>query len=83
MSSLSSLYFTKEKLQSMLNACDKGVEITIAINDSLSDKGSNVSAYIAQTKEERDNKVPKKYVGNGNTFYTDGLILACPRPKKA
>jgi len=24
-----------------------------------------------------------KYVGNGNTFYTDGLILACPRPKKS
>lgn len=83
MSSLSILYFTKEKLQSMLDACEKGIEITVAINDSLSEKGSNVSAYIAQTKEERDNKVPKKYVGNGNTFYTDGLILACPRPKKS
>ena len=35
MSSLSSLYFTKEKLQSMLDACEKGIEITVAINDSL------------------------------------------------
>jgi len=83
MSSLSSLYFTKEKLQSLLDSCDKGVEITINISDSLSEKGSNVSAYVAQTKEERDNKVPRKYVANGNTYYTDGLILACPRPKKA
>lgn len=83
MSSLSSIYFTKEKLQSMLLLCDRGVEITVAINDSLSEKGTNVSAFIAQTKEEIKNKAPKKYVANGNTFYTDGLILACPRPKKA
>ncbi len=83
MSSLSSLYFSKEKLQSMLDSCEKGVEITVAINDSLSDKGTNVSAYIAQSQEERNNKVPRKYVANGNTFSTDGLILACPRPKKA
>jgi hypothetical protein len=31
-----------------------------------------VSAYVAQTKEQRDAKKPLFYVGNGKTFWSKG-----------
>jgi hypothetical protein len=30
--------------------------------------------YKEQTKEERDAKAPKQYIGNGKVFWTDGKI---------
>jgi hypothetical protein len=38
--------------------------------------GQNVSAYDSQTKEEREAKKPKAYIGNGNVVWTDGNIKA-------
>jgi hypothetical protein len=33
-----------------------------------------LSAYISQTKEQREAKTPRYYVGNGKCFWTDGVI---------
>ena len=47
---------------------------TVAINDEANQFGQNVSAYDSQTKEEREAKKPKSYIGNGNVLWTDGNI---------
>jgi hypothetical protein len=33
-----------------------------------------LSGYVSQTKEQRDAKVKRFYVGNGKCFWTDGKI---------
>jgi len=47
---------------------------TIAVNDETNKFGQNVSMYAEQTKEQRDAKAPKTYIGNGKVFWTDGKI---------
>lgn len=49
-------------------------ELTVMINDETSEYGNNVSVSMNQTKEERDNKDPKTYVGNGKVLWNDGKI---------
>lgn len=49
---------------------------TIAVNDEANQFGQNVSAYDSQTKEEREAKKSKSYIGNGNVVWTDGKIVA-------
>ena len=50
----------------------EGVKITISLSDQTNNFGQNVSAYVAQTKEQRDAKTPLFYVGNGKTFWSKG-----------
>jgi hypothetical protein len=47
---------------------------TIGVNDESNQWGQNVSATDSQTKEEREAKKPKMYLGNGNVVWTDGNI---------
>ena len=47
---------------------------TIGVNDESNQWGQNVSATDSQTKEEREAKKPKSYLGNGNVVWTDGKI---------
>jgi len=47
---------------------------TIGVNDESNQWGQNVSATDSQTKEEREAKKPKSYLGNGNVIWTDGNI---------
>jgi len=78
MSSLSSLYFTEEKLQILLDTVRKkqakGVELTISISDETNNFGQNVSSFVSQSKEDREAKKQKYYVANGKCFWTDGKI---------
>ena len=78
MSSLNSIYIKRETLKTMLNTLEMtgrdGIEVTVSINDEGNEYGKNVSCYISQTKEERADKKQKFYVGNGKTFWTDGVI---------
>lgn len=48
--------------------------LTVSISDSTNSYGQNISIYEEQTKEEREAKKPRKYVGNGKIFWTDGEI---------
>ena len=52
----------------------KGVyyNLTISVNDDTNQFGQNVSAFDSQTKEEREAKKPKQYIGNGRVLWTDG-----------
>lgn len=55
--------------------------LTIAVNDDTR-YGNNVSIMDAQTKEERDAKKPKDYLGNGRVFWTDGNISLAEREEQ-
>ena len=46
----------------------------MSVNDD-SRYGNNTSVYIAQSKEERDAKTKRDYIGNGRVIWTDGNIV--------
>jgi hypothetical protein len=48
--------------------------LTISVSDE-SRYGNNVAITDSQTKEERDAKKPKTYLGNGKVVWTDGNIV--------
>jgi hypothetical protein len=47
----------------------------MSVNDKQDDYGNNASVFVSQTKEERESKTPKKFVGNGKVAWTDGNIV--------
>jgi len=78
MASLSTIYIKKETLKTLLDVVtkkdEKGIEITISINDESNQFSQNLSSYVSQSKEQREAKKDKFYVGNGKVFWTDGKI---------
>jgi len=47
---------------------------TVSVNDDTNQWGQNVAVTDSQTKEEREAKAPKTYIGNGKVVWTDGNI---------
>ena len=47
--------------------------LTISLGDETR-FGNNVALMDSQTKEERDAKKPKNYLGNGKVVWTDGTV---------
>ena len=78
MSSLSNVYVKLETLETLLKVVkqkgEKGISIDISISETTNEWGQNLTAYVSQTKEQRDDKKPRFYVGNGKCFWTDGKI---------
>ena len=46
-------------------------------------KGKDVAFMEPQTKEERDAKVAKNYLGNGKVVWTDGNVKLAEREEEA
>lgn len=65
-------------MSTLINLSIKGKDgyknYTISVSDETNQYGQNVVMYEAQTKEEREAKQPKKYIGNGSVVWTDGTI---------
>ena len=78
MASLSEIYIKKDVLETILKTInaknEKGISITISQNDETNKYGQNVTVFVSQTKEQREQKKDKFFVGNGKTFWTDGKI---------
>ncbi len=78
MSSLSNIYIKIETLETLLSTLkakgEKGISIDFSINNDTNAYGQNVTAYVSQTKEQREAKATRFYVGNGKCFWTDGSI---------
>jgi hypothetical protein len=55
---------------------------TISVNDDSNQFGQNVGATDSQTKEEREAKKPKSYIGNGNVVWTDGTIKTAEKKQE-
>ena len=82
MSALGNVYFTKAKLEELVKLADKGLSLSFSINDDTNQYGQNVSFTVSQTKEQREAKEPKKYVGNGSIVWTDGKIKTADKVEK-
>ena len=74
------MYLKLETLETLVKGIkakeENGISIDISINDEANQYNQNVSAYVTQSKDDRENKKPRYYVGNGRTFWTDGTITA-------
>ena len=58
----------------------KYLPITITINDELGNYGDSGPIIVEQTKEEREAKVDKVYLGNVKIVWTNGTnVDAAPR----
>jgi arginine deiminase len=87
MATLTDLYITEKTLETLLNTIrakkEKGVSLTISISDDVNTYGQNVSSYVSQSKEQREAKANKFYVGNGKVFWTDGKVFKPEKVEKA
>ena len=52
---------------------------TISVNDDTNQFGQNVSLFDSQTKEEREAKKAKTYIGNGKVIWSDGKMTTVVR----
>jgi len=50
------------------------INLSMSLNDQTNAYGQNASVTVAQSKEERDAKEDRVYVGNGKVAWTDGSI---------
>jgi hypothetical protein len=48
----------------------KFLNVTITINDEVDKYGNNATIFESQSKEEREAKTPKNYLGNGKVIWT-------------
>ena len=46
------------------------LNVTITINDEVDKFGNNASIFESQSKDEREAKTPKNYLGNGKVIWT-------------
>jgi len=83
MALLSDVYLKLETLETLVAGVKakqskdpkvKGINITISVNDEVDRYDNNVSAWVAQSQEERAAKKERFYVGNGVTFWTNGTV---------
>tara|TARA_R110000868_G_scaffold91973_1_gene254888 strand:+ start:312 stop:533 length:222 start_codon:yes stop_codon:yes gene_type:complete len=51
----------------------------VFLNDETNVYGQNASAAMDQTKEQREAKEAKQYIGNGKVVWTDGTITVAER----
>jgi hypothetical protein len=58
----------------------KYVPITITINDDVDQFGQQGSVTLRQSKEQRESKEPKVYLGNLNVVWTNGQNVE-PAPR--
>ena len=63
----------------------KYYEFTASINDKTSQYGENISVSESQTKEERDAKTNKSFIGGGRVIWVsnDGISVADKKESQA
>lgn len=83
MAAKAEIYVKLETLEEIVNVLqskkEKGVAITVHINDQTNNYGQNVWAHVKQDKD--DNK-PRYTVGNGKIFWTDGTVNVASKKEK-
>ena len=55
--------------------------LTISVSDETR-FGNNVALMDSQTKEERDAKKPKNYLGNGKVIWTEGTVTLAEKEEE-
>ena len=86
MASLSDIYLKIETLETLVSTLkkkgEKGISLTISLNDEVNEYGQNVSAWVSQSKEQREQKAKKYYIGNGKVFWTKGETSIAKKPEQ-
>ena len=54
-------------------------KLTMSISDTTDKYGNNISIYEEQSKEQRDAKAKKNYVGNGKIFWSSGSVTVAEK----
>ena len=60
----------------------KYLNLTISINDETNKYGQNVACWEEQSKEAREAKSEKNYVGNGKVVWTDGKVTVAEKQEQ-
>lgn len=60
----------------------KYLNLSVTINEKTDSYGNNVSLTLSQSKEERESKAPKTYLGNGKVVYTNGVVKVAEKQDK-
>ena len=68
-----------DKSKVVKNPSGTWLNLTLSVNDEVGQYGDNASIFISQSKEERESKAKRTYVGNGKVAWTDGTIVAAPK----
>lgn len=55
--------------------------VTVAVNDEVDQFGNHAAIFESQTKEERDAKANRNYLGNGKLAYSTGIPNTADMPK--
>ena len=58
---------------------NKYLNVIVALGNETNQYGQNASVYISQTKEEREAKSNRTYIGNGKVVWNDGSIINAER----
>jgi hypothetical protein len=86
MAALAEVYVKLETLETLVQTLkakqEKGINLTVNIDDEAKvfegKEGKktyqNASVFVSQSKEQREEKKPRFYVGNGGVFWNNGLI---------
>ena len=86
MASLSNIYIKVETLETLLKVVkqkgEKGVSIDISISDETNQYEQNVASWVSQTKEQREAKKARFYVGNGKCVWTDSKIVTAKKKEE-
>lgn len=85
MATLLDIYLKKETLETLVGVLEKkgekGVSITVSINDESNNYGQNTNSWVTQTKEQRESKKDRFFTGSGRVFWTDGTIKVATKPE--
>ena len=78
MAALLDIYIKSETLKTLADTIakkgEKGLSITVSVNDETNEWGQNVTSFVSQSKEQREAKNPKFYVGNGKVYWLNGDV---------
>ena len=74
-----SIDLTKINKSKLING--KYLNIQISVNENTDQYGNNVGITIGQTKEEREAKSKKTYIGNAKVVWTDGKVISAKELK--
>lgn len=59
----------------------KWLNLSISVNDETR-YGNNVGIALSQSKEEREAKTQKTFIGNGKVAWTDGSIVVATKEEE-
>jgi hypothetical protein len=77
-----SIDVTKIKKELLISGA-KGtyLNLTVSLNDEEDKFGNTVSAWQSQSKEEREAKVDRNFLGNGKVVYDSDHRAVAPMPQ--